>query len=128
MTTNRYADLRRTSRSRVSLVAKYVSANLSLEGQITDVSPDGLFFSSDFLDGQGESARVVVVVIPTRNRPLELRGEVRWVRDQPHTGGMGIRLLGVSREDQELLTRICRDGEDDPTAMGAETRVPTGSA
>ena len=126
MTTNRYADLRRTSRSRVSLVAKYVSANLSLEGEITDVSPDGLFFSSDYLDDQGESARVVVVV-PTRNRPLELRGEVRWVRDKPHTGGMGIRLLDVSREDRELLTRISREGEES-TVVDAESRIPTGSA
>jgi uncharacterized protein (TIGR02266 family) len=109
----------------VSLTAQYVSANLTLEGHITDVSPDGLFFSSDFLDDQGESARVVLVV-PARNRPLELRGEVRWVRDQPDAGGMGIRLLDVSREDQELLSRIALEADDDLTPVGERARIPAG--
>ena len=80
---NRYADQRRASRTRVHFPARYVSSNLNLEGHVTDLSPDGLFFCSDFLDDQGETAQVQVMV-PARNEPITLRGEVRWVKDPPH--------------------------------------------
>jgi len=105
MRANRYADQRRASRVRVHLPARYVSSNLVLEGHVTDLSADGLFFCSDFLDDQGETAHVAVTV-PAREEPLELRGEVRWVKDAPHAGGMGIRLVDVSLEDRALLTAL----------------------
>ena len=101
---NRY-DQRRSSRVRVHFAARYASPNLNLEGHVTDVSPDGLFFCSDYLDDQGEVARVWVDV-PDRAAPLELRGEVRWVNDAPHAGGMGIKLIDVSLEDRALLSAL----------------------
>jgi hypothetical protein len=100
---NRY-DQRRASRVRVHFSARYASTNLNLEGHVTDVSPDGLFFCSDYLDDQGEVARVWVDV-PDR-APLELRGEVRWVNDAPHAGGMGIKFIDVSLEDRALLSSL----------------------
>jgi hypothetical protein len=102
---NRYADQRRAPRARVHLTARYVSPNLNLEGHVTDVSPDGLFFCSDFLDDQGETAHLLVD-LPSRPEPLELRGEVRWVRDMPDAGGMGIRLLDVTLEIRALLRSL----------------------
>jgi len=102
--TNRY-DQRRASRVRVHFSARYASTNLNLEGHVTDVSPDGLFFCSDYLDDQGELARVWVDV-PDRAAPLELRGEVRWVNDAPHAGGMGIKFIDVSLEDRALLSSL----------------------
>ena len=101
---NRY-DQRRASRVRVHFSARYASTNLNLEGHVTDVSPDGLFFCSDYLDDQGEVARVWVDV-PDREAPLELRGEVRWVNDAPHAGGMGIKFIDVSLEDRAVLSSL----------------------
>lgn len=104
-TYTRPGNQRRSPRARVHFPARYLSSNLTIEGHVTDVSADGLFFCSDFLDDQGESARVVVHV-PAQARPLELRGEVRWVNDAPHSGGMGIRLIDVSIEDRALLSSL----------------------
>jgi hypothetical protein len=90
---------------RVQISAKYVSDSLVAEGLVTDVSADGLFFCSDYLDGAGETVRVWLD-IPWRARPLELRGEVRWVNDTPSTGGMGIRFFDVSLEDRMVLSSL----------------------
>src|SRR5919198_983699 len=114
---NRY-DQRRSSRVRVHFSARYASSNLHLDGHVTDLSPDGLFFCSDYLDDQGEMARVWVD-IPSRSAPLELRGEVRWVNDTPHAGGMGIRLIDVSVEDRTLLSSLGTPAELD--ASGERT-------
>lgn len=89
---------------------------------MTDLSPDGLFFSSDFLDGPGEPARVWVE-IPTHLRPaagrIELRGEVRWVNDAAHAGGMGIRIHHVSMEDRLLISSLASGAfEADGAASG----------
>jgi hypothetical protein len=89
----------------VQFQARYSSPNLNLEGLVTDLSPEGLFFCSDFLDDQGELAQLVVTV-PSRAQPLQLRGEVRWVKDVPHAGGMGIKLVDVSLEDRALLSSL----------------------
>ena len=101
----RSRELRRSARMKVQIEAKYVSESLVVEGVVTDVSADGLFFCSDYLDATGESVRVWLD-IPWRNRPLELRGEVRWVSDAPNTGGMGIRFLDVSLEDRMVLSSL----------------------
>ncbi len=98
-------EARRSARSKVRISGKYVSDSLVVDGVVTDVSADGLFFCSDFLDNTGETARLWLD-IPWRNRPLELRGEVRWVNDTPSTGGMGIKLLDVSLEDRMVLSSL----------------------
>lgn len=115
-------DQRRHARVRVHFPARYVSSNLNLEGRVTDVSPDGLFFCSDYLDDQGETARVWIDV-PTRARPLELRGEVRWVNDSPHGGGMGLKLIDVSLDDRALLESL----SGQPLAA-ARPPAPSGNA
>ncbi len=98
-------ETRRSARSKVRITGKYVSDSLVVDGVVTDVSADGLFFCSDFLDNTGETARLWLD-IPWRNRPLELRGEVRWVNDAPSTGGMGIRFIDVSLEDRMVLSSL----------------------
>jgi hypothetical protein len=98
-------DERRSARARVRITGKYVSDNLVVDGVVTDVSPDGLFFCSDYLDAKGESARLWLE-IPWRIAPLELRGVVCWVNDAPETGGMGIRFLDVSLEDRMVLSSL----------------------
>ncbi|HEX7501102.1 MAG TPA: PilZ domain-containing protein [Polyangia bacterium] len=98
-------ELRRSARMKVEIAAKYVSDSLVVESVVTDVSADGLFFCSDYLDGTGETVRVWLD-IPWRNRPLELRGEVRWVNDTPNVGGMGIKFIDVSLEDRMVLSSL----------------------
>jgi hypothetical protein len=107
-TFSRGTDKRHTIRSRVCLAARYTSANLTLDGEITDVSADGVFFRSEFLDDRGELARLSIQ-LPTRPGPLELRGEVRWVSDAPAGGGMGLRLIDVSLEDRKTLANVLHE-------------------
>jgi hypothetical protein len=106
------SDQRRSTRTRVKFAARYVSSNLNLEGHVTDISAEGLFFSSDYLDDQGETVQVWVET-PFRPDPLELRGEVRWINDTPAGGGMGLKLMDVSMEDRELLNLLA-DRSDAP--------------
>lgn len=96
---------RRMPRVRVSLPAHYSSPHLQLDGWVTDLTTEGLFFCSDYLDGQGEMAEVVLEV-PTVPRPLQLRGEVRWVRESQIGGGMGIQLVDVSLDDRILIASV----------------------
>jgi hypothetical protein len=89
----------------VEIAARYVSESLVVEGLVTDVSAEGLFFCSDYLDGAGETARVWLD-LPWRSCPLELRGEVRWVSETPDVGGMGIKFIGLSLEDRIVLSSL----------------------
>lgn len=104
-TFSRSTNKRRVNRGSVRVTARYVSPTLTLEGLVTDVSAEGLFFASEYLDGLGEMIRLSVF-LPTRVEPLELRGEVRWVNDSPMGSGMGIRLVDVSLSDRVLLAGL----------------------
>jgi hypothetical protein len=107
-------DLRRSARVKVQVPARYVSEYLTIEGTVTDLSPDGVFFCSDYLDSTGEPVRISIDV-PWRDRPLHLRGEVRWVSENPRIGGMGIRFMDVSLEDRVVLSSL------GVTNLGAES-------
>jgi len=102
---SRYPSQRRVNRGAVRVIARYVSATLTLEGVVTDVSAEGLFFASEYLDGLGEMIRLTVD-LPSRAQPLELKGEVRWVNDSSMGSGMGIRLVDVSLADRVLLAGL----------------------
>jgi len=101
------ADGRRQSRVPIALPARYLSSDLTIDGQVTNVSSEGLFFHSEFLDKTGERASIWVN-IPARPAPLELRGEVRWVEEQGPHCGMGIRLVDLSTKDHVVLTSLIR--------------------
>lgn len=111
-------DSRRSVRAKVRLLASYVSESLVADGLVTDVSADGLFFCSDYLDGAGEMVRITLTV-PWRTAPLELRGEVRWVSDSPDTGGMGIKLFDVSLDDRRVLSSLVLTDLADTTSAAA---------
>ena len=98
-------EMRRAVRMRVELPARYVSERLTIDGLVTDLSPDGVFFCSDYLDATGELVRVSID-IPWRSLPLQLRGEVRWVSEVSRVGGMGIRFMDVSFEDRVVLSSL----------------------
>jgi hypothetical protein len=121
-------DLRRAPRARVHLAARYASANLSLEGYVTDISTHGLFFSADYLDDQGQLAEVSIEV-PGLPAPLKLHGEVRWLSDRPHAGGMGLVLCDLGGEERTLLAALARQADEALGAAdddGGRTPIPTG--
>ena len=98
-------EMRRAARTRVQVPARYVSEHLTIDGLVTDLSPDGVFFCSDYLDSTGELVRISIDV-PWRSQPLQLHGEVRWVCEATRTGGMGIRFMDVSFEDRVVLSSL----------------------
>ena len=98
-------EMRRAVRTKVQVPARYVSERLTIDGVVTDLSPDGVFFCSDYLDATGESVQVSIDV-PWRSAPIHLRGEVRWVSEMPRTGGMGIKFMDVSIEDRVMLSSL----------------------
>jgi len=113
-------EMRRAARTKVQVAARYVSEHLTIDGVVTDLSPDGVFFCSDYLDATGESVRVSIDV-PWRSEPVHLRGEVRWVSETPRTGGMGIRFMDVSFEDRVMLSSLglawqAEDGQSVPAS------------
>jgi hypothetical protein len=86
---------RRAPRVPVDLPARYRSGNVSLDGRVTNLSQDGMFFVSPFLDdSHGEV--YLEVDLPDSDVPLNLSGEVAWVDDGPLHGGMGIRFINVA--------------------------------
>lgn len=104
-------DQRRAARVRVHVQARYISPTLNLDGFVTDVSPEGAFFGADYLDGQGQLARVILVT--GAGQSLDLQGEVRWVGDGPVAGGMGLRFLDLSVEEREVLSQLAGQGASD---------------
>lgn len=102
---SRVSEQRRSVRNRVRVAARYISDQMIVDGQVTDISPDGLFFASDFLDARGELVRVLLD-IPWLSKPLELRGEVRWVCDNATAAGMGIRFLNVDSANRGILSSL----------------------
>ena len=98
-------EMRRAVRMKVQVAARYVSERLSIDGVVTDLSPDGVFFSSDYLDSTGEPVRISIDV-PWLSQPLQLQGQVRWVSETPRTAGMGIQFQDVSLEDRVVLSSL----------------------
>ena len=93
------------ARIKLRVATQYVSEHLTIDGVVTDLSPDGVFFCSDYLDATGEAVRVLIDV-PWLSHPLQLRGEVRWVSEASLIGGMGIRFMDVSFEDRVVLSSL----------------------
>jgi hypothetical protein len=95
------AEKRRAERIRVNLRAHYRSDGLALEGRVCDLSRNGLFLRSEYLDELG-TAVAVDLEVPGQGVRLELVGEVVRVDTRPLSAGMGIRFGG-------LETGVCRD-------------------
>jgi len=96
---------RRTPRINVDLPARYRSGIVSLDGRAGDLSQDGMFFVSPFLDdASGDVA--VELDLPDSDEPLRLLGEVRWVDDGPRHSGMGIRFLNVAISERLRLANF----------------------
>lgn len=85
---------RRAPRIPVDLPARYRSTNISLDGRAGNLSQDGMFFVSPYLDDAIEEVSVEID-LPDSEHPLTLAGQVCWVDDGPLHSGMGIRFTNV---------------------------------
>lgn len=105
-------DKRRAPRIPVDLPARYRSGNVLLDGRVGDLSQDGMFFMSPYLDDPSDEVDVELD-LPELDDPLRLSGTVRWVDDGPLHAGMGIRFSNVAIRERLLLAnyviqRTCR--------------------
>ena len=85
---------RRAHRVRVNLSARYRSQSVSLDGNVSDLSCDGLFLRSEFLDDTGTPVDLDLE-LPGTERPIRLHGKVVRTDATPLACGMGIRFHEV---------------------------------
>lgn len=81
---------RKAHRIRVNLPARYRSRSVSLDAEVCDLSCDGLFLRSEFLDDAGTVADLDLE-LPGNDAPVRLTGEVVRTDEKPMSCGMGIR-------------------------------------
>jgi hypothetical protein len=97
---------RRAPRIAVDLPARYRAGDVALDGRVGNLSQDGLFFHTPFLDGFAGDEVAVEVDLPDSDEPLALSGEVRWVDDTPLHSGIGIRFTNVAIKERLLLANF----------------------
>jgi len=89
----------------VNLSAEYRSHHLHLDGRVVNISQGGAFFRSDMLDQSGAPVRVLIA-LPERHEPLELAGDVAWIKAGDGGAGMGIRFRNLALVDRILLANF----------------------
>src|SRR5262245_57337769 len=96
-------DRRQDERAPIELKVEYQRLNTFFYDYTRNISKGGTFIKTDKPLGVG-TLFLFRLYIPTLAEPLELRGEVRWIRregdpppagdpDGPTEGGMGIRFV-----------------------------------
>lgn len=93
---------RAASRLQVNLPARYRSAAISVVGWVANLSRDGLFLRSEFLDEAGAEVSVSFE-LPDEEEPVALRGQVVRVHDGTLCPGMAIRFTEVGDGVQRKL-------------------------
>ncbi len=96
---------RRSRRVRVNIRAAYRSETVTLYGQVGDLSRNGVFLRSDYLDGKG-SVVELEILLPGNEIPLTLRGEVVWLDLRPGCSGMGIQFKNVHETARRALANF----------------------
>lgn len=99
------AEKRRAERVPVHLRVLYRSETLTLEGWAKNLSRNGLFLRSDYLDDEGVAAEIEVRV-PGSDEPLLLAGEVVRVDTSPMTAGMGIQFATLAAPVRRALANL----------------------
>lgn len=85
---------RRAHRIRVSLPASYSSPAISLDAMVSDLSCDGVFLRSEYLDSQGAAVNLRLQ-LPGAADAVRVEGEVVRIDETPLSSGMGIRFHRV---------------------------------
>ena len=86
----------------MNLPARYRSAAMSVVGWVANLSRDGMFLRSEFLDDDGVEVSISFE-LPGEEWPVALRGRVVRVHDGALCPGMGIRFTHVADGVQRKL-------------------------
>jgi uncharacterized protein (TIGR02266 family) len=85
---------RAAHRLQVNLPARYASSALSVVGWVANLSRNGMFLRSGYLDEAGAEVSVSFA-LPDEAQPVALRGKVVRVNDGAVCPGMAIRFTQV---------------------------------
>lgn len=96
---------RGATRVQVNLPAQYASDATSLQGWVANLSRNGLFLRSDYLDDPGSEVRVSFD-LPGDPHPLAVCGQVVRVHDNPLCPGMAIRFTQVPEPARRKLANF----------------------
>ena len=96
---------RRAERVPVHIRVLYRSETLTFEGWAKNLSRNGLFMRSDFLDHEGVKAEIEVRV-PGSEEILSLAGRVVRVDTSPTTAGMAIRFTKLTTPVRRALANL----------------------
>jgi hypothetical protein len=98
-------ELRRAPRIAVDLPVRYRSETVWMDGRAGNLSQDGMFFVTPFLDDPEEEI-VLELDLPEQEGTILLAGKVCWVDDAPLHAGMGIRFVNVALRERLLLANF----------------------
>lgn len=98
---------RRTHRIQVNLPAQYRSPGTSLVGWVSNVSRNGMFLRSRYVDDRGAEV-VVRFALPGDRQPVEVSGTVVRVHESSLCPGMAIRFVEVPDLAKRRLLEFMR--------------------
>lgn len=94
-------------RIQVNLPARYRSRDTSLVGWVANVSRDGMFLRSQYVDERGAGVEVSFA-LPGDRRPLAVTGEVVRVQESSLCPGMAIRFVEIPDLARQRLAEFMR--------------------
>lgn len=104
------ANRRQHHREPIELKVEYRRLNAFFADYARNISKGGTFIATDKPLPIGTDF-VFKLFIPTLDRPLELRGQVKWIAEEPappaaSEPGMGIKFLYDNDRQREVMERI----------------------
>ena len=94
-------------RLQVNLPARYASEAIAVVGGVANLSRNGLFLRSEFLDDAGGEVSISFE-LPGEAQPVALRGRVLRVHDDALCPGMAIRFTQVPDGARRKLAMFMR--------------------
>lgn len=99
------SERRHAHRIPVNFPARYHSKAIYVDGWVANLSRDGLFLRSEFVDTTGSSV-AVDLTLPGADGPVAVIGEVVRAERTPTSAGMGIRFTEVPRNVRRSLANF----------------------
>src|SRR4051812_42421850 len=100
-------ELRTSERSPIELKVEYQRMNTFFSDYTRNISKGGTFIGTESPLSVGTQFTFKLVV-PALSEPLELTGEVRWVRDRGPEGdaGMGIQFIFANDSERAVIDQL----------------------
>ena len=99
------SDRRRSERLRVKLPVRYHSDAVYLDCWVHDLSRNGLFLRSDYLDALGNFVGLRLT-LRGEDLPVQVDGEVVRIDERPRSAGMGIRFTEIGASERRRLANF----------------------